>query len=369
MAMSWQDFKIIRLNGIEYRADDLSSMLAENNFEGWSAWQQKIFLFLQDWWRESEYIAQKTSGSTGAAKNIRLEKNSMLASAMRTCSYFQLSEKSSAVLCLSADYIAGKMMIVRAIVSGMDLFTVKPDGKPYHELEGEVDFIAMVPLQAENMFDSIEQDGLRAAVKTVLLGGAQVSAGLEKKIANQHETDFYIGYGMTETCSHVALRKLGQDDDFYNSMEGVKIDLDERGCIVINDPVVVNQTLFTNDLAELDSECESRFRWLGRYDNVINSAGVKFSPEELEKTISHLMEKPFIISSIPDERFGEKIILIVEAGFSETRLLKGKEREELIAQLKVYLPKFAAPKEVLFVPELAKTENGKVDRLARYKME
>ena len=367
--MDQKNFNSVTINGTQYISDDVVLLIGDKAFSKRPEWEQKIFLFLQSWWNVSDYIEQKTSGSTGSAKIIKLRKKSMFSSAWRTCQFFRLSEASRAVLCLSTDYIAGKMMVVRAIASGLDLVTVSPEGNPCNELEGRVDFIAMVPLQAENMFSRVASGEICANIKTVLLGGAQVSSALESKIRNQQNIDFYIGYGMTETCSHVALRILGGKDEHYASMKGVKITLDDRGCVVIDDPGVAEESLITNDIAELDPGDPNRFKWLGRYDNVINSGGIKFSPEELEKKVSHLIDKPFIFSSLADERLGQKLVLIIEVDSAETVFLMAARKKQLIDSLRECLPKFAVPKELLFVPELAKTANGKVNRLATYSVE
>ena len=365
---NWADYLTVCLDGRQYSPQEVTAQIGQAEFTSRPVWQQKVFSFLAEWWSENDFIIQKTSGSTGIAKKIQLSKQAMVASAARTCNYFDLTEKSRAVLCLSADYIAGKMMLVRAIVSGMDLITVAPEGRPYQGLSGNVDFIAMVPLQAENMFADWETVAGDLRVKKVLLGGAQVSKVLEERIAEQSDTEFYLGYGMTETCSHVALRQIGcsDSDDFYSVMDGVTIALDDRGCIIIDDKNVCDELLVTNDLAELDPNDSDRFRWLGRYDNVINSGGIKFSPEELEEKVAHLIAKPFIFSSMADERLGQKIILIIEDQVTTCSLLHGGEQERLLEKLKVSLPEFAAPKEILLVPELAKTANGKIDRLFTY---
>lgn len=335
-------------------------------------WQQKIFQFLQEWWSPEDSLVQHTSGSTGIPKEILLFKSSMVASARRTCAYFQLTENSRAALCLSADYIAGKMMIVRAIASGMHLVAVAPEGNPYKDLSGCVDFIAMVPLQAENMFSLLSSEEVPVAqVKTVLLGGATVSPVLEEKINAQDKTCFYLGYGMTETCSHVALRRLGSGQPpYYSAMDGVALSQDDRGCLAIDDPGVVEGKLVTNDLVEFVGEASSHFRWLGREDTIINSGGIKFSPEDLEKKVSHFISQPFLITSVADDRLGRKIILVIEQQKIES---SGKDspslpdyEKSLIKSMAKVLSKYALPREVVWVSELKKTANGKLDRRYDY---
>ena len=364
--------KSIQLNSIRYSPADVDGLIADPLFAGQMVWQQKIFLFLQEWWSAGDTLVQHTSGSTGTPKEILLSKSSMVASAKRTCAYFQLGEDSRAVLCLSADYVAGKMMIVRALVSGMHLITVVPEGNPYGELTGSVDFIAMVPLQAENMFSVLGSAAEHMAeVKTVLLGGAAVSPLLEEKINAQDKTSFYLGYGMTETCSHVALRKLGADaSPYYSAMDGVALSQDDRGCLVLEDPDLVEGRLVTNDLIEFVGENSTDFRWIGREDTIINSGGIKFSPEDLEEKISHLIPEPFLITSVADDRLGRKLILVIEHQKMEGSgvSLQSDRKKAVMESLAKVLSKYALPRELLWVSEIIKTANGKVDRRYDYRL-
>lgn len=360
--------KSILINGRQYTPADVDSLIDEPSFLTRAVWEQKIFLFLQEWWGGGDSIKQFTSGSTGVPQQIILPKRAMVASALRTCTFFGLGAKSRGALCLSADYIAGKMMIVRSLVSGMHLTTVAPDGNPYQAFTEDVNFVAMVPLQAANMLSRIATTPARNfQVHIVLLGGAEISPVLEQKIINQTQTSFYVGYGMTETCSHVALRKLGLGQlSYYTAMEGVSFSLDQRGCLVIDDPEVVGTKLVTNDLVEFSAADSKSFQWRGRQDNIINSGGIKFSPEDIEQKISHLIAQPFLISSVADQRLGRKMILVIEEGPSDqsdqSRVRFGFKKETLRAELQIVLHHHAVPREIITVPELAKTAGGKVDR-------
>ncbi|MGL1932758.1 MAG: AMP-binding protein [Desulfotalea sp.] len=318
-------------------------------------WEQKIFQFLNLWWGEEEYIIQKTSGSTGTPKPIKLPKKAMLSSAKRTCAYFSLQEQSSLGLCLSTDYIAGKMMLVRAIVSGANLQTVVPDGNGVLGFSDELDFIAMVPLQAAKI---LAETSCKFHAKQILLGGSDVGSALREKIAENCDTSFYIGYGMTETCSHIALCLLDGDTEVYEAMDGVNIAQDDRNCLLIDDKILGIGPLITNDIVNIKGNC---FSWLGRWDNVINSGGIKFSPEDIEQKISHLIDIPFIISSISDEVLGNRLILVVE-GVEAEHLNK----KTIAKQVSTILTKYEIPKNIVFVASLVKTESGKVNRLASY---
>lgn len=345
----------IRLQGVEYNLADIEKLVSAKSFLSLPVWQQKIYEFLSIWWSAEEFIIQHTSGSTGAPKPIKLSKASMIASAKRTCGYFSLTESSKLGLCLSADYIAGKMMIVRAIVSGADLQTVAPEGKGLLDFVGRIDFIAMVPLQASSMLALKDKN---FEVKQVLLGGADISSSLQEKIALTTNTRFFLGYGMTETCSHIAIRYLGSDNLEYETMTGVELSVDERNCLVIDDKVLGLGPLMTNDVITI---LPNGFVWCGRWDNIINSGGIKFVPEEIEHKISHLVTEPFLITSQPDERLGNRIVLVVENEFGSEL-----DKNNILNEISSILPKYSVPKEILFVKKIYRTPNGKVDRRFSY---
>ncbi len=357
--------RYIRINGMLHTPDTVAESIAAPDFRNRPGWQQNIFLFLERWWGKEQYIEQYTSGSTGSPKTILLSKKNMLASARRTCRFFHLHEQSKVLLCLNTEYIAGKMMLVRAICSGFNILTVPPGDNPLKEVdEGRLNFAAMVPLQAENILTSLatQQVG-ETKIDTILLGGTQITEALLTRIIQQTATIFYIGYGMTETCSHVALRKLDKKDDgFYLAMDGVHISLDSDGCAVIDDKSLSGSPIKTNDLVEINSQDKTRFRWLGRADLVINSGGIKFCPEELEKKVAHLFEKPFIFSSVPDERLGQKIVLLIEAHVTTPVRASSEQKTALLDIMRPFIPRYGLPREVILLPVLARTSNGKVNR-------
>jgi len=356
----------IRLNGEQYSSTDIHSAIASAEFILLPEWKRKIFHFLKNWWDSTDHISQHTSGSTGPPKRIQLPKVAMAASAKRTCSYFELTKEDTALLCLPVDYIAGKMMLVRALVSELDLLLLEPGGNPASSLTSDISFAAMVPLQAENMLVELETVESEATIRDVLLGGADVSPTLLERIGKQKTTQYYIGYGMTETCSHIALRRLGQAaSEYYTSLDGVILAKDDRGCLVVDDTSITGQILTTNDLIEFDNNTCNRFRWLGRWDTVINSGGIKFSPEELEKQISHLFQNRFLISSAPDERLGGKIILVIEESTVEFSNLQSKE--EIRERISAVLPKHAVPKKIIYVKKLETTPGNKIDRNYKYR--
>ena len=279
----------------------------------------------------------------------------MIQSALRTGQYLNLNTGTKALLCLAANSIAGKMMLVRAMVLGWDLDFVPPSSRPLENLQQQVDFAAMVPLQLYNSLHNLK------GVSKILVGGAPLSRKLLSLIP-VGGVSIYQSYGMTETASHIALRELKPVAlsefpervlDSFNALEGIQLSKDERGCLVIDAPFVSGSPIVTNDLVELESP--TRFRWLGRADNVINSGGVKLIPEQLEAKLGPLIPGPFILAGVPDDALGEKLVLVIEGGSPGKNLLE---------QIKASgnLGKFEIPREVCSLPLFTETENGKLNR-------
>ncbi len=316
-------------------------------------WERDFFSFILNWLDDNDYIEQETSGTTGDKKLIRLSKKGMLYSAAQTCDFFKLGPLHRALLCLPVKYIAGKMMIVRAFYSGMNLTITPPGGHPLKGHEETFDFTAMVPMQVMNSLAA--SDGL-SRVKKLIIGGGEISPVLEHQL-QEAETDVYATYGMTETASHVALRKVNGADhsSFFKVFEGIDISLDKRGCLLINAPYISEKPIITNDLAELKGK--HQFAWLGRIDNLINSGGIKFSPEHIEQQLGSLILQPFVISSLPDAKLGERIVLVIEGDkWEETHIRTLKE------DMNRLLEPYSRPKKILFIKHFPRTETGKINR-------
>ena len=312
-----------------------------------------IYLFFKDWFDKNEFISVKTSGSTGKPSTIQLKKKHMANSALATGYYFDLYPGTKALLCLSPNYIAGKMMLVRAMVLGWQLDIVEPDTHPLDKTESNYDFCAMVPLQMNNSLSQLHR------IKTLIVGGGQVSNKLKDKL-QAISTDIYATYGMTETSTHVALKKLNQFSssklesiNYYKVLPDVKISIDKRGCLIINAPTISDKQIVTNDLVTLISDTE--FEWLGRYDGIINSGGVKLIPEQIEKKLSAVIDRRFFVAGIPDEVFGEKLILIVE----NDKILEAIPNK--VRNLST-LNKYEIPKEIFFVDQFIETGTKKIQR-------
>lgn len=347
-----QDFHGLLLNNKIYTINDLN-VLCDGiiNDNSVPQWEKNIYSFILDWIDDRDYIEQKSSGTTGKPKTLKIPKESMMLSAKNTCTLFDIHFGQTALLCLPIEYIAGKMMIVRALVGGLNLLYTEPTSMPDLSGFGVIDFCAMVPLQTYNSLNSVET--LRR-IKKLIVGGAEIRDELEVMLRDL-TNEVYATYGMAETCSHVATRRISGTayERFYNAIPGVKFSADDRSCLIINADFL-NSEVITNDVVDLIDE--KTFRWIGRYDNLINSGGIKIVPEEIETIISKATGLDCAIMGIPDEKLGEKVILILEKGGSETT------EEEIQALLESELPKRFQPKEILFIEELPRNHAFKVNR-------
>lgn len=328
------DFK---LNGKSFSYIELLSealYLKENG----QLFEKAIGNFLLEWFNNESFVFVQTSGSTGKPKQIVLQKNAMIASAKATGLFFNLQPKNTALLCLSADYIAGKMMLVRAITSGLHLDYVEPNSNPLENKK--YDFVAMVPMQVANSLDKLH------LVETLLIGGTKVSYQLAQNILKTNCKAFE-SYGMTETISHIAIKQIGAKQ--FTVLPNVAISVDDRNCLVIEALELSPDKIITNDIVEILNEVQ--FVLKGRIDNVINSGGVKIFPEEVEEKLAKYISTSFFIASLPDEKFGEKVILVLEG--------KSFEVDKAIFS---ELSKYQIPKEIVFVDKFVETETNKINR-------
>ncbi len=305
--------------------------------------------FLDEWNNPSPTVLVHTSGSTGKPKPMLVEKRRMEASARITCRFLGLHEGDTALLCMPLDYIAGKMMVVRALTCGLRLVSTEPKGTP--EWDGFIDFAAMVPLQVYNLLnDPAGRQRLRQ-IRHLIIGGGAIDDTLARQLADfPHHV--WSTYGMTETLSHIALRRLNGPDasDWYTPFDGVTLSLTDDGCLVINAPAVHDGPLVTNDIAECNAT--QRFRILGRKDNVICSGGIKIQIEEVERRLRPHLHVPYIITKAPDEKLGEQVVLLTES----------KAVGDVLAACRLHLPKYWVPRRILSVDRLPLTETGKPAR-------
>jgi len=312
-------------------------------------WKSKVLLFILDWVNDDDFILQKTSGSTGEPKEIQLKKSAMIASAQKTIDFFQLKPNDTAWLCLPIEYIAGKMMVVRAIVGKLNLLISEPSGTPEIP-DRPIDFTAMVPLQIQKLIDS-KADFTR--LRKLIIGGAAINFKLNQ-LLQTISPEVFATYGMTETCSHIALQRINGEkpDLLFNLLPGISISKNDKGCLLIDAPELTDFPIQTTDLVEIISPTE--FRWLGRADNVINTGGIKVSPEVLEKQISQIIGSDCLIIPQQDERLGQKLVLVLEKSSNRT--------SEVISQLKKVLEKHLCPKSVCFIDSFPRKDSMKIDR-------
>ena len=312
--------------------------------------------FLAEWHNDSPTVLVHTSGSTGKPKPMWVEKRLMEASARMTCDFLGLREGDTALLCLPLDYIAGKMMVVRSQVRGMRLVCVEPSGEPLGtaagggKAAGRIDFAAMVPMQVWNTLRVPEQRERLMAVRQLIIGGGAIDDALARELAG-FPNQVWSTYGMTETLSHIALRRLSGPEatDWYTPMAGVSVSLADNGCLVVDAPAVHDGQLVTNDIAELTAD--GRFRILGRRDNVICSGGIKIQAEEVERLLRAHLREPYIITKRRDERFGEAVVLLTEGDVADA---EGVCRR--------VLPKFWQPRVYVYVNRVPLTATGKPAR-------
>lgn len=285
-----------------------------------------------------------------------VEKRRMEASARITCRFLGLKEGDTALLCLPLDYIAGKMMVVRAQTCKLRLISIAPDGHPMATDSGPIDFAAMVPLQVWNSLQDAQQASRLCAIRHLIIGGGAIDANLAAALAD-FPNAVWSTYGMTETLSHIALRRLNgpERSDWYSPFEGVSVSVNAEGCLIINAPAVHDGLLVTNDLAEIDG---NRFRILGRKDNVICSGGIKIQIEEVEALLRPHLSMPFMITKGPDARLGQQVVLLTEDA----------DREQVETICHKVLPRYWQPRRIVSVSHLPLTETGKPARAAAEKL-
>jgi len=330
-----------KLNGYHITLEDMFYVAYCFVKEG-EPFEKHVGNFLLDWFDEKSYIELSTSGTTGTPKVIKIEKQAMLDSALATGDFFDLKPGDTMLHCLPTNYVAGKMMFVRSFILGLEMKFVEPNSDPLKNIDEEFDFCAMVPLQAKN---SLEQ--LKAGkIKKLIIGGVKVHKALEKELVKL-PMDIYETYGMTETITHIAAKKIGEDA--FSVLPNVKVSIDDRQCLVIDAKNISKDKIVTNDIVHLISD--TQFIWEGRIDNIINSGGIKLMPERIEDKLSTLIPRRYFVFGQPDETLGQKAVLYVEG-----------EPMEIEESVFAILDKFERPKEVVFIPKFKETVTGKIKR-------
>lgn len=328
-----------------------------------SEYEQKVVNFCQKWILQQQEFILKTSGSTGEPKPIILTRNQMIASAKLTGKTFGLEVGDRALVCLNIDYIAGIMMLVRGMELGLKLTIVEPSKNPFQNLENPCfDFHAFVPLQLQNLLENEKNVEFLNKSKAIIVGGAAVNEALEKEIQKLN-APVYSTYGMTETVSHIAVKRLNgtNKNDNFQVLEGVNIGIDIRNCLNIIAEATNNFLIQTNDIVEIINEKE--FQLIGRFDNIINSGGVKIQLEKVEKLIANeikiLNPNRYFAYGIEDEKLGQKLVLFVEGEAVNLEI-----KNTFLTNIQSVLLKYEIPRKICFVERFMETATGKIDKKA-----
>jgi O-succinylbenzoic acid--CoA ligase len=345
-----------KLNGRSYSIETLKAQAYEFIKEG-EPYEEAVGSFLLDWLNDSKYVTVNTSGSTGSPKPIKIQKWHMVHSARATGSHFKLPEKTTALLCLPAYFIAGKMMLVRALTLGWHIDMALPKSNPLDHVFRRYDFCAMTPFQLDNSLGRLH------LIKKLIVGGGTIPSNLSNQLYDI-STKIYETYGMTETVTHIAARRINSQKDRqqvvpFKTLSHVTVTIDDRSCLVIKAPDVSTDPVITNDIVQLITH--KKFVWLGRADNVINSGGIKLHPEQIEGKLAEMIDSPFFVGGIPDNSLGEKLVLFVEQ--EEKFAFANQPVGQLGASTDT--PQFESyefPSLIMTVPQFVRTENGKLQR-------
>ena len=339
------------LQGMEYTAGDISRLVAEGA-ENCPPALWDLYLFLEKWFDASPVITVHTSGSTGTPKELVVRKDRMMQSARLTCEFLNLQAGDTALLCMNLRYIGAMMVVVRSLVAGLNLIVRPASGHPLSDIEEPLRFAAMVPLQVYNTLRVPEEKARLEQTDILIIGGGAVDDTLEAEISAL-PTAVYSTYGMTETLSHIALRRLNGEtaSKHYYPFPSVELSLSAESTLVIKAPLICGEVLQTNDIACLYPD--GSFTIAGRKDNVINSGGIKIQAEEMEKRLRPFIPVPFVVTSVPDPRLGQALTLLI-AGQVDVR--------ELESKLQTVLDAYHRPRHIFMTESIPQTENGKTDR-------
>lgn len=321
-----------------------------------------LSLFLSEWNNSSDKVQVHTSGSTGKPKLLWVEKQKMLNSAKITCDFLGLRQGDTALLCMPLDYIAGKMMVVRSLERGLKLVSVSPSSHPLSDKSlseagffGSITFAAMVPMQVISTLKVPKERERLMQIKHLIIGGGAIDDRLQEALKD-FPNAVWSTYGMTETLSHIALRKLNGADagEWYQAFDSVELSQTSEGCLVIKAPLVCKETLVTNDRVEIRRQANGKplFKILGRMDNVINSGGIKIQIEEVEAKLKSCISDNFAITKQSDNVLGERVVLLTESA----------DPERIQAVCHEILPKYWQPKQVYHIDKLPLTGTGKPAR-------
>ena len=328
-----------KFNGVHLGREQLCTVAYSFIKEG-ADFQKALGDFLIDWFDDKTYIEMNTSGTTGAPKLIRVEKEAMVSSALSTGDFFDLNPGNKVLHCLPVDYVAGKMMFVRSFILGLDMDFVEPNSNPLEYNDVKYDFAAMVPLQAKNSLAKLTN------IKKIIIGGVKIHKSLEQELVKL-PNEIYETYGMTETITHIAAKRVGERA--FTVLPNVTVSSNENNCLVVHAKKINPEPIVTNDIVEIVSD--TQFVWLGRFDNVINSGGIKLIPEKIEEKLSTHIPRRYFVYGQADDVLGEKVVLYVEG-----------EPVAIDEEVFSVLDKYEKPKNIVFIPKFTVTATGKIVR-------
>ena len=330
----------------------LESLITDN------PWLIPVLDFSREWFNSKVQFTFRTSGTTGISKEYIVDRKQIKASVSNTAAFFNLKKGDNIFICLNTAFTGGKMMLARALDIGMKIFIVPPSNLPYTNAnEHFYKLTAFVPSQLFTMFNTPEYDQYLGQFRNILVGGAAVNQNIKNKCKGIRYCNIYETFGMTETLSHIALKKISgvYQEQPFEALPDVEIDSDENDCLRIKAAVTGDIWLETKDVVEMPKD--NQFYWRGRFDNIINSGGIKINPEEIEKAIFPVLNSSgfenFFITSKSDEKFGQKLILVIE-GVETT--------ESILAKLKSFLPENHSPSGIIWQTEIKRTSSGKILR-------
>jgi O-succinylbenzoic acid--CoA ligase len=317
-----------------------------------AATRQKVLNFVKTWNSKDKWLEVSTSGSTGRPKLIKLSKKQMRASAKATADFFNFNSEQTILLCLSADYIAGKMMVIRALENNMHIVVAPLNSNPLlSQIEHTIDFSAFVPMQVETILDDPKSCAQYEKISNTIIGGAPINSHLENKLLDLTNNN-YATFGMTETISHIALRNINKKESHYTAMSNVTLSIDLENCLQIEAPNVCDDLLKTTDSVKLINN--QQFIWIGRADYVINSGGIKLHPEQIEKKLESIIpNNRFYIHAAKDQKLGQKVILNIEGNV---------DKNDIMHIISTVLSKYEMPKEIVIHKSFKETKTGKVIR-------
>lgn len=340
----------ICINGQRFSKKDFRSEIPTNAFQ--KAELKDTYQFLHRWFANTSNIETFTSGSTGVPKKILIDKQKMILSAISSCNFLKLQQGDNALLCMNTKYIGGKMMIVRALVANMNLITLPPCGQPLEQLTHPIDFAAFVPLQVFNTLSSQKATDTFQNIRTIIIGGGAIPPNMASSLKS-FSNNIYSTYGMTETLSHIALRRLSGKEAtaHYTPLPNIRLSIHPvRNTLTIHAPHICNNPINTNDIAQIFDN--GTFVITGRTDNIINSGGIKIQPEKIEELLTPHIIGDFAITSIPDEKLENALVLAITPQTIIPTLNKIKEN----------LPPFHSPQQIITLPQIPRTETEKTDR-------